>query len=40
MRDDPEWLASEDRRLQRMAPFQESMRIGGVYEVEEEFGAG
>ena len=40
MRDDPEWLASEDRRLHRMAPFQVSMRIGGVYEVEEEFGAG
>ena len=40
MRDDPEWLAAEDRRLQRMAPFQVSMRIGGVYEVEEEFGAG
>ena len=35
-RDDPSWIATEDRRLQRLAPYQLSMRIGGVYEVAEE----
>jgi hypothetical protein len=39
MRDDPHWLAAEDRRLHRLAPFQLSMRIGGVYEVAEEIRA-
>jgi hypothetical protein len=39
MRDDPHWLAAEDRRLQRLAPLQLSMRIGGVYEVAEEITA-
>jgi len=37
IRDDPQWLASEERRLRRLAPLQVSMRIGGVYEVAEEF---
>jgi hypothetical protein len=36
IRDDPKWLESEERRLQRLAPFQVSMRIGGVYDVAEE----
>jgi hypothetical protein len=36
IRDDPEWIAAEDRRLQRLAPLQLSMRIGGVYEVTEK----
>lgn len=36
IRDDPSWIAAEDRRLQRLAPLQLSMRIGGVYEVAEE----
>ncbi len=36
IRDDPQWLAAEERRLHRLAPLQESMRIGGVYEVAEE----
>jgi hypothetical protein len=39
IRDDPQWLAAEDRRLQRLAPLQLSMRIGGVYEVAEEITA-
>ncbi len=37
IRDDPQWLVSEERRLHRLAPLQLSMRIGGVYEVAEEF---
>jgi hypothetical protein len=36
MRDSPDWLAAEDRRLQRLSRYQESMRIGGVYDVAEE----
>jgi hypothetical protein len=36
IRDDPRWLVAEDRRLQRLAPLQESARIGGVYHVAEE----
>ena len=36
MRDSPDWLAAEDRRLQRLSRYQESMRIGGVYSVAEE----
>ena len=36
IRDDLAWLAAEDKRLQRLAPLQLSMRIGGVYEVAEE----
>jgi hypothetical protein len=39
IRDDPSWLAAEDRRLQRIAPFQLAMRIGGVYEVAERITA-
>jgi len=39
IRDDPRWIATEDRRLQRLAPLQESMRIGGVYEVTEDITA-
>jgi hypothetical protein len=37
MRDRPDWLAAEDRRLHRLSRYQESMRIGGVYTVAEEF---
>ena len=33
------WIAAEDRRLQRLAPYQLSMRIGGVYQVAEKFTA-
>ena len=39
IRDEPGWLAAEDRRLQRLAPLQLSMRIGGVYEVAERITA-
>jgi hypothetical protein len=36
MRDDPDWMENEERRLHRIAAFQESARIGGVYDVAEE----
>jgi hypothetical protein len=36
MRDDPHWMADEDRRLQRIQPFEQSAKLGGVYEVAEE----
>jgi hypothetical protein len=36
-RDDPAWLAAEDRRLARLSAVQESMKLGGVYEIAEEF---
>ena len=36
MRDTPEWNEGEDRRLKRIAPFEEMTRFGGVYEVVDE----
>jgi hypothetical protein len=36
MRDTQQWLEGEDRRLKRIAPFEEATRFGGVYEVLEE----
>jgi hypothetical protein len=36
MRDDPEWMAGEERRLRRIAPLEQSVRLSGVYEVVEE----
>jgi hypothetical protein len=36
MRDDPEWMAGEERRLKRITPLEESIRLSGVYEVVEE----
>ena len=36
MRDDPEWMAGEERRLKRIAPLEESVRLAGTYEVVEE----
>jgi hypothetical protein len=36
MRDEPEWMAGEDRRLRRIAALEESVRMSGVYEVVEE----
>ena len=36
MRDDPDWMAGEERRLKRIAPLEESIRLAGVYEVVEE----
>jgi hypothetical protein len=36
MRDDPDWMAGEERRLRRIAPLEESIRLSGAYEVVEE----
>ena len=36
MRDDPEWMAGEERRLKRIAALEESIKLSGVYEVVEE----
>jgi hypothetical protein len=40
MRDDPEWMAGEERRLRRIVPLEESVRLSGVYEVVEEIEPG
>jgi hypothetical protein len=36
MRDDPDWMAGEERRLRRIAQLEESVKLSGVYEVVEE----
>ena len=36
MRDDPDWMAGEERRLKRIAPLEETIKLSGVYEVVEE----
>ena len=36
MRDDPDWMRGEERRLKRIAPLEESIRLSGIYEVVEE----
>ena len=36
MRDAPEWMAGEERRLQRIAPLEESVLLSGVWNVVEE----
>jgi hypothetical protein len=36
MRDQPEWMAGEERRLQRIAPLEESVLLSGVWDVIEE----
>ena len=36
MRDDPQWMAGEERRLRRIAPLEEAVRLAGVYEVVDE----
>jgi hypothetical protein len=36
MRDDPEWMAGEERRLRRIAPLEEAVKLAGVYEVVDE----
>jgi hypothetical protein len=36
MRDDPQWMAGEERRLRRIAPLEASIILSGVYEVVEE----
>jgi len=36
MRDDPAWMAGEERRLKRIAPLEESVLLSGVWDVVEE----
>ena len=36
MRDDPEWMAGEERRLRRIAPLEQEVLRSGVFEVVEE----
>jgi hypothetical protein len=40
MRDEPEWMAGEERRLQRIAPLEESVLLSGVWDVVEEIKPG
>jgi len=40
MRDEPEWMAGEERRLQRIAPLEESVLLSGVWDVIEEIKPG
>lgn len=35
MRDDPHWMAAEERRLARIAPLEEQITLTGVFEVVE-----
>ncbi len=36
MRDDPAWMSGEERRLQRIAPLEESVLLSGVWNVIED----
>ena len=36
MRDTPEWMSGEERRLRRIAPLEESVLLSGVWDVVEE----
>jgi hypothetical protein len=36
MRDDPAWMAGEERRLRRIAPLERSVLLSGVWEVVDE----
>jgi len=36
MRDTPDWMAGEERRLRRIAPLEESVLLSGVWDVVEE----
>ena len=36
VRDDPAVLAEEDRRLQRIAPFEERVMLNGIFELVDE----
>jgi hypothetical protein len=36
MRDDPRWMAGEDKRLRRIAPLEESVGLTGVFDVVEQ----
>ena len=35
MRDDPHWMAAEERRLARIAPLEEKITLTGVFDVVE-----
>jgi len=36
MRDEPQWMAGEERRLSRIAPLEQDIGLTGVFEVVEE----
>lgn len=36
MRDDPRWMAGEERRLSRIAPLEEAVGLTGVFDVVEQ----
>ena len=36
MRDEPQWMAGEERRLRRIAPLEEAVGLTGVFDVVEE----
>lgn len=36
LRDDPDWMAAEARRLQRMGAYQEELIVSSYFEVAEE----
>jgi len=36
MRDDPDWMAAENRRLERMAPHQNELVLSSYFRVAEE----
>ena len=36
MRDEPSWMAGEERRLSKIAPLEEAVGLTGVFQVVEE----
>ncbi|HKH17890.1 MAG TPA: hypothetical protein VKA57_10220 [Solirubrobacteraceae bacterium] len=36
MRDEPQWMAGEERRLRKIAPLEETVGLTGVFDVVEE----
>jgi hypothetical protein len=36
MRDEPKWMAGEERRLSRIAPLEDEVGLTGVFEVVQE----
>jgi len=36
MRDDPRWMAGEERRLRKIAPLEQSVGLTGVFDVVEQ----
>ena len=37
MRDEPAWMAGEERRLQRITPIEDEVLLSGVWDVVDEF---